>query len=164
MRLILIRHAKTESDPPKGGKDFDRVLTERGRHEATRLGVRLAEAGYTPDVAVVSGAARTRETWEYVAKAWGAIETNAFRELYDSDPATILEYARKAGAETVAVVVHNPGAQLLAVDLMRRAGADEEARRAEGKFPTASAVVAELRGSEPRFEAVFYPEDDPADR
>lgn len=163
MRLILIRHAKTESDPPKGGRDFDRVLTDRGRHEATRLGVRLAEAGVTPDLAVVSGAARTRETWEYVAKAWGAIETNAYRELYESDPATILEYARQPGADTVAVVVHNPGAQALAVDLLRRGGAAEQAQRAERKFPTASAVVADLSGPQPKIEGVFYAEDDPAD-
>ena len=162
-RLILIRHAKAERDAPSG-EDFDRPLSDRGRHESTRLGVRLAEAGFTPDLAIVSAAARTAETWEYVCKAWGAVETRATRDLYEASSATILDAARQADdAETVAVVVHNPSAQALAVDLLRRSGADEEARRAERKFAKGAAIVVDLTGGAPAFEGSFYPEDDPAD-
>ena len=36
--LWLLRHAKTVTDPPHGGTDFDRVLAPRGRRDATALG------------------------------------------------------------------------------------------------------------------------------
>ena len=36
--LWLLRHAKTVTDPPPGGTDFDRVLAPRGRRDATALG------------------------------------------------------------------------------------------------------------------------------
>ncbi len=162
-RLILIRHAHAERDSSTG-EDFDRPLSAKGRHQATRAGVRLAEAGFTPDLAIVSSAARTAETWEYACKAWGAVETRPTRDLYEASAATILDAARQADdAETVAVVVHNPSAQQLAVDLLRRAGADEEAKRADRKFSKGAAVVVDLTGDACVFEGAFYPEDDPAD-
>lgn len=163
-RLILIRHAKAERDAPSGD-DFDRPLSDRGRHEAARVGVRLAECGFTPDLAIVSAAARTRETWEQAAKAWGAVETRATRDLYEAEPEAILDLANRADdADTLAMVLHNPSVQALAVDLLRRAGVEDEAKRASGKFPTASAVVFDLTGGVPAFEGVFYPSEDPADR
>ena len=36
-RLLLLRHAKAERSP-SGGRDHDRVLTGRGRSDATKLG------------------------------------------------------------------------------------------------------------------------------
>lgn len=161
-RLILIRHAEAERDNPPGGGDFDRSLTDRGRHEATRLGVRLAEAGVTPDVALVSSAVRTRETWEYVAKAWGAVETRATRDLYNAEAETLLAAAKAADEATVAVVAHNPAAQALAIRLLREAGDTEAARAAERTFPTAGAVVVDLDGSAANAR-VFLPADDPAE-
>lgn len=162
-RLILIRHAHAERDSPSGD-DFDRPLSAKGRHQATRAGVRLAEAGFTPDLAIVSAAARTAETWEYACKAWGAVETQATRDLYEASAATILDAARRAAdAETVAVVVHNPSAQMLAADLLRRCGQTDEAKRAERKFSKGAAIVVDLTGGACAFEGSFYPEDDPAD-
>ena len=43
--LWLLRHAKTVTDPPPGGADFDRVLTPRGRRDAAALGHLFAGAG-----------------------------------------------------------------------------------------------------------------------
>lgn len=161
-RLILIRHAEAERDPPFGGGDYERGLTDRGRHEATRLGVRLAEAGVTPDLAIVSAAARARETWEYVAKAWGAVETRALRELYNAGPADLLAAAQAAAEATVVLVAHNPAAQALAVQLLRQSGDADAAREAERRFPTAGAVVAESPGGAAAPQ-VFLPADDPAE-
>ena len=67
--LWLLRHAKTVTDPPPGGSDFDRVLAPRGRRDATALGRLFAGRGEglgpalegvpLPTVALVSPAART---------------------------------------------------------------------------------------------------------
>lgn len=58
-RLLLLRHAKAV--PHGTMNDFDRVLADRGRRDMGAL------AGYLsvdpPDLALVSPAARTRETW-----------------------------------------------------------------------------------------------------
>ena len=67
-RLLLLRHAKAERSQP-GGRDHDRVLAERGRADAKKLGVYLARHAFVPDRAVVSTAARTRETWALLATA-----------------------------------------------------------------------------------------------
>src|SRR6202046_4428595 len=74
--LWLLRHAKTVSDPPAGGTDFDRVLAPRGRRDATALGRLFAGKGERlgpallgvprPQVALVSPAARTAATAELV--------------------------------------------------------------------------------------------------
>ena len=74
--LWLLRHAKTVTDPPPGGADFDRVLAPRGRRDATALGRLFAGAGEglgpslkgvpRPEIALVSPAARTAATAELV--------------------------------------------------------------------------------------------------
>ena len=74
--LWLLRHAKTVTDPPPGGVDFDRVLAPRGRRDATALGRLFAGAGDglgpalqgvpRPQIALGSPAARTAATAELV--------------------------------------------------------------------------------------------------
>lgn len=161
-RLILLRHAEAQPDHPGG--DFERALTDKGRHRATRAGVRLAEAGFTPDVAVISPAVRTRETWEYAAKAWGAVETREDRSLYNAERAELLMQAAVAQPEeTVLISVHNPAAHQLALDLLRRSGAPE-VERVERKFAKGGALVVSFEGEGVTFEGLFLPKDDPADR
>ena len=54
-RLILFRHAKAE--PRAAGEDdFDRPLSPRGRADAVLVGRALADAGFAPDLALVSPA------------------------------------------------------------------------------------------------------------
>ena len=43
--LWLLRHAKTATDPPPGGADFDRVLAPRGRRDGAALGRLFAGQG-----------------------------------------------------------------------------------------------------------------------
>ena len=68
-RLILLRHGKAESVAESGG-DFERGLTERGRRDAALIGRVLADAGITPDLALVSAARRARETWDEASPAF----------------------------------------------------------------------------------------------
>ena len=72
----LLRHAKTVTDPPPGGSDFDRVLAPRAAATPTRSAgtspargrdwVAAWPATPRPTVALVSPAARTRATAELV--------------------------------------------------------------------------------------------------
>src|SRR4051794_15320559 len=109
-RLILLRHAKAASEAPSGD-DFDRPLAPRGRREAQTVGAQLAELGLKPDIALVSPALRTRETWELVAEALGGAEVRFDPALYNAEASAIRRIAETAGSRggTVIVVAHNPG-------------------------------------------------------
>ena len=76
LRLMLLRHAKTERDAPSG-KDRDRRLDERGRRDGAAMAAWMADNDYRPDLALVSTATRTREIG--VRMAVGAQRTDIFR-------------------------------------------------------------------------------------
>ena len=63
--LLLLRHAKSDRSPSLG--DAERPLNERGRNAVPRIGAAMAERGFLPDLALVSPAKRTRETWALIA-------------------------------------------------------------------------------------------------
>jgi len=62
-RLMLLRHAKTETDAPSG-RDQDRRLDERGRRDAAEIGSWIARHPPFPDLVQVSPAVRAKQTWE----------------------------------------------------------------------------------------------------
>jgi phosphohistidine phosphatase len=150
-RLILFRHAKTEARSAEGD-DLSRRLVERGRAECRRMGVALAEAGYEPDLALVSLATRARETWNGLAETFTEARVELRRGLYDAAPQEIAaEIAdRTEGAGTVIVVGHNPGLQELAVELAFEGGAAaEEVERLSAGFPTSAAAVFRFDAASP---------------
>ena len=129
--LWLLRHAKTVTDPPPGGSDFDRVLAPRGRRDATALGRLLAgdasglgpalEGVPLPEVALVSPAARTRATADLVlADMAKPPETRLYEPLYGADPAEVLAFVQELeeDVEAAMVVGHNPTAQSLSQGLL----------------------------------------------
>ena len=65
-RLVVIRHAKAE---PVASSDHARRLTDRGRQDAAEAGRWARAAGFLPDHALVSTAARAHETWTAFATA-----------------------------------------------------------------------------------------------
>ena len=69
-RLMLLRHAKTETDAPSG-RDQDRRLDDRGRNDAAEIGGWIATHPPFPDAVLVSTATRTQQTWEI---AWAAMK------------------------------------------------------------------------------------------
>jgi phosphohistidine phosphatase len=129
--LWLLRHAKTVTDPPPGGSDFDRVLAPRGRRDATALCRRFAGKGEglgrdlartpRPAVALISPAARTRATAELVlADMAQAPELHYDEDLYGAEPGEVLEYLRRLPDDVAAAMVvgHNPTAQSLSRTLL----------------------------------------------
>lgn len=143
-RLLLLRHAK--SDWPEGFDDAMRPLSERGRRDALRMGKAIARAGLVPDLALVSTAVRTRQTWDLASPHFG--KTVALREengLYAASEDTLLEFVRTVpdGVETVLVCAHNPGLERLARRFAKSGDADA-IRRIEKKYPTGGLALIEL--------------------
>ena len=116
-RLILIRHAKSSWDAPFD--DHARTLNDRGRHSASAIGAWLQTQGYIPDAIYCSDAARTVETTQRIVEAMGASPSvNYLSQMYHGSPATLWKVLRKAEADTVALVAHNPGIAFFAEDVV----------------------------------------------
>ena len=143
-RLILMRHAEADARPPQGGGDIDRPLTLKGRAEATAIGQALAARGFRPDLALVSAAVRTQQTWEIVQEALGDVEVQIIEHLYDADSRTLRDEVEinEDNAGCVLVLAHNPGIHQLAVDyLIESAASPSILDRFTGGFPTGSCAV-----------------------
>jgi len=141
-RLILLRHAKAER-ASASGRDLDRALAARGREDAAAIGAHMARHGLVPDRALISPAARTRETWTVISAALSASPAAKFEErLFNAAPETILQAIREAPADAhmLCVVAHNPGLQQLAL-LLAGSGDDEARSLIAEKLPTCGLVV-----------------------
>lgn len=159
-RLILLRHGKAERTNPRG--DRDRRLAERGKTDAAIMGRVLAAEGLVPELALVSNAVRTQETWTAIAPAFPKARFELRRELYLADELTILETAEQSGeAGTVMMVGHNPGLQFLGLHLLNQAGANlATVGRLQQKFPTCSAIAFTFDAAgRPAYDGLFFPSD-----
>lgn len=162
-RLILMRHGKAEYNAPTG-EDFDRRLTPRGERESREMAETLADMGFVPDLALVSGAARTRGTWDALKSVFPDAEVVFDDELYLAEAGVIRRLAEQAGkpVRSLMVVGHNPGLQELAVQLLLE-GTPEPSlvSRARSRFPTAAAAVFLLDSTgRPAFDGLFFPARD----
>ncbi len=141
-RLLLLRHAKSDMAKP-GQADRDRALNARGRSAAPIVGGYLEKHGLVPDLAIISTAARTRETWSLLAPHLSRVPKVAFEDrLYNAGPDLILDVVQEAprSAATLLVVGHNPGLHALAIAL--GVSGEVEARASLGeKFPTSALAV-----------------------
>src|SRR4051812_19979823 len=95
LRLILFRHGKAERSAPSG-KDFDRPLAPRGDTDARLVAEALLAAGYVPDLALVSSAKRTRETWAAAQPVFPETRVEVVDALYNAGSGLILRLAREA--------------------------------------------------------------------
>jgi len=145
-RLMLLRHSKTENDAPSG-RDLDRRLDNRGRHDAAEIGGWIGRHPPFPDSVLVSHAIRAHQTWEI---AWEAMKdlvpeplVELVPELYGADPAQLLQIIR-AESETdpqrLLLVGHNPGMHELALALA--GSGDAAARKAlADNLPTSGLAI-----------------------
>lgn len=145
-RLMLLRHAKTETDAPSG-RDQDRRLDDRGRKDAARIGNWIATHPPFPDAVLVSPAVRARQTWEI---AWAAMkdvvsapQLELLPELYGADPAQLLQSIREASVHDpnwLMLIGHNPGMHELALTLAGR-GDEAGLEALAHNLPTAGLAV-----------------------
>lgn len=161
-RLILMRHADAERNAPEGGGDRERPLSDRGRAEARAMGRALSERGFRPDVAIVSDARRTRETWDEVLEAMGDVDLRLAPVLYNA-AADVLRRAVEDAEDDAAcllILAHNPGVHQLAVELLIESAASPGVLdKMSGGFPTgAAAVFAVDAAGRPSYEGWLTPQ------
>ena len=145
-RLMLLRHAKTETDAPSG-RDEDRRLDARGHRDAAEIGGFIGRHPPFPDTVLVSHAVRAHQTWDI---AWEAMkdrvrapQVEILPELYGADAAQLLQTIREQSAadpKRLMLVGHNPGMHELALALA--GSGDAAGRRALGdNLPTSGFAV-----------------------
>ncbi|CAN7467253.1 histidine phosphatase family protein [Mesorhizobium amorphae] len=147
-QLLVLRHAKSSWDDPKLA-DLDRPLGPRGLKTAPLMGRELARRGWLPDVALVSSALRTRDTWRLVsAELPKKVPADFALALYEATAADILAKVRQAKpkAGSLLVLGHNPGLEEFARQLAG-VGSDAGAlKKLEEKFPTAALARFDVDG------------------
>jgi len=140
-RLMLLRHAKTETDAPSG-RDQDRRLDDRGRRDAAEIGGWIGRHLPFPDSVLVSPAIRAHQTWEIARQAMKDLrkdlgpepQVELLPELYGADRSQLLRTVRSVSVtdpQRLMLVGHNPqfdqlapyllGASHLAVDFKKGA-------------------------------------------
>ena len=145
-RLMLLRHAKTETDAPSG-KDRDRRLDDRGRRDAAEIGGWISRHPPFPDRVLVSTAIRAHQTWD---TAWEAMknlvsqpQVEFLPELYGADPKHLLQTIRMASEsdpKRLMLVGHNPGMHELALTLT--GSGDAAAKKAlDHNLPTSGLAI-----------------------
>jgi phosphohistidine phosphatase len=148
-RLMLLRHAKTETNAPSG-RDQDRRLDERGHKDAAEIGGWIGHHPPFPDSVLVSPAVRAHQTWDI---AWEAMKglvpkphVELVPDLYGAEPAQLLQSIRLASVsdpKRLMLVGHNPGMHELALALA--GGGDAASRKALGdNLPTSGLVLLDF--------------------
>ena len=148
-RLMLLRHAKTESEAPSG-RDQDRRLDNRGHRDAAEIGDWIGRHPPFPDLVLVSHAMRSLQTWEIAWEAMKGLvpapEVEMMPELYGADVSQLLETVRDASfpdPKRLMLVGHNPGMHELALAL---AGSGDHAGRKAltDNLPTSGLAVLDF--------------------
>jgi phosphohistidine phosphatase len=110
-RLIIMRHAKS-SWTSGASTDHQRPLNKRGRHAAPRIGARLRDIGWIPDLVIASDSERTRETWQRMqAELPDSIAEHFNSAFYHGGLADIASSCATLSEDisTLLVLGHNPG-------------------------------------------------------
>ncbi len=144
LRLMLLRHAKSNSIP--GVADLQRPLTERGYREAELVGQYLVAQQLKPELAIVSSATRTQQTWTHLSAAFDTpVKKITEERIYEASVANIVHVIRniEPGPRVVLVVGHNPGLYLT-TQYLSRDGEDNALDRLEMGFPPASLTVMDF--------------------
>jgi phosphohistidine phosphatase len=143
LRLLLLRHAKAAW--PAGTLDLDRPLARRGQSAAVLIGNYLKNERLVPDLAVVSPAQRTQETWELVQPILGDVEMRHDGRIYEAPVARLLKVLQEVGphVRTLLMIGHNPGFEDLA-RLLISEGDMDGILRLNQKYPTAGLAVIDF--------------------
>lgn len=143
-RLMLLRHAK--ADTPPGIDDHERPLAPRGHRQCKDMGAYLADQGLEPDLAVVSTARRTQQTWELLRPAFTkAVPQQNEARIYEATQDDILEVIKETprSVHVLLLVGHNPGFQRLAASLIGTGRASALTRLGQ-EYPTAGLAVIDF--------------------
>lgn len=144
-RLILMRHAKTEPWS-EGVDDHGRALTAGGRRAARAVGQVLSDRAWVPDLALISTARRTRETWQELVGMFDDVEARFDENLYLAPERGLIDLiSAEDSVSTLMVLAHNPGLYDLSTSITRLAGDNnaQAAHRLMSKLPTGGVTLFE---------------------
>lgn len=109
--LCLIRHAKS-SWAEENTEDFERLLNDRGSNDAPKMGRKLFEAGFKPDLIISSPAFRAISTARRFSRelAYDPDFIVADMRIYDAHESTLLDLIRHIPEQYKKAVLfgHNP--------------------------------------------------------
>lgn len=111
--LVLFRHAKAVR-PHEARDDFERALMPVGVSQASAQAKRLADAGFRPDMVLVSTAFRAAQTWDAASPHFPDTPARLTRTLYLGAPNVYLDSAEGTNVSKVMVIAHDPGLHELA--------------------------------------------------
>jgi phosphohistidine phosphatase len=144
---VLLRHAKAE--PGRGQRpDHERPLALKGRKQAGRVGMALTAGGLVPDLALVSSALRTRQTWDLAAAHLDGAPAGGLQvrdELYEASVRDVRDLLRAVdeNVRTVLVVGHEPTMAATAAYLAGDGSDDAALAQVRVGVPTATYSVLE---------------------
>jgi phosphohistidine phosphatase len=144
--LFLVRHGKAD-DPWDYDHDFERMLTRKGKHDATALATLLHKEGLLPDVIVSSPAFRTAQTARSLATGLdlNPEEIQYEAALYPGTPDAYIGCICEVSAKALMLVGHNPVLEQLVLHFTG------------GKlshFPTAACAVFEVSARTDQVESL----------
>ena len=141
---MLLRHAKTERAEP-GQRDRDRKLIKRGRNDAEIIARYMATHDLIPDLALVSPARRTQETWELIANGLEKAPRHIGDDrIYGATPDELMKLIGEARtAHSRLVIGHNPGLHEVALQLIASGDVTMREQLSE-KLPTSGLVVIDF--------------------
>ena len=118
--LFLMRHAKSSWKDPSLD-DFHRPLNKRGRTAAPLMARWMKQRGIRPELALVSSAKRTRETWKLLKQE--RLKVNSvvtMKRLYLASSAELLQIIQGIDSEVQSLLLigHNPGLHILLKSLL----------------------------------------------
>ncbi|MCL2802586.1 MAG: histidine phosphatase family protein [Micrococcales bacterium] len=144
-RLVLLRHAKAVTG--EWGLDSERSLAPRGQRQAAAVGRDLAATGFEPDLALVSSAKRTEQTYQLVAvNAGWKLAPQLSGELYRAYVDELLELLRQVDPawHRVLVVGHEPTMSATAKALAGPASNGQALACLQRGMPTAARAVLDF--------------------
>jgi phosphohistidine phosphatase len=153
--LTVVRHCKATPAPP-GGADFIRPLNRRGREQAAQLREWATDpeglGRFGPTTALVSAAARTRETFHLAFEDTPFVQHREFSDLIyngrrDVSPEDLLIDLAAIDPVTTSllVVAHNPTVAELVMALASKSPRELRA----GHYPLGGAFVFALPDDRP---------------
>ena len=116
-----------------------------------------------PDLALVSSARRTQETFACVGSVMGEIRADISETLYNADSAILRQAIEDhdQDANCLLLIAHNPGLPYLIADLLLESGAGADVIATIGQgFPTAAACVFQVdRAGHFVYDGLYLPKE-----
>lgn len=124
-------------------RDFDRVLNEKGREDAFRLGQEMSKQGLIPGSVLCSPAKRASETWALVAQSLPEISVKYDGDLYNGDVTVYLNRIIGISNDPLLIVGHNPMIEDIAHGLASNGGNGAEIALDPG-YPAGALTIFDL--------------------